>query len=143
MPMHLDSRARAVGRKVGEHTWLAALRNLVTRAPSGLGDVQVEFGPPGELVVALTRELLGEVRHEWWRDLESQVNQFLPGSDPEEAQLLASVVTRLPWHPRKLQILRRLEERAYGLLTPADRGRATPGPAPRRAEPQRRRAGAL
>lgn len=116
--MRLEARARAVGRKVGDRRWIVALRNLVDGAPHALGDVEVEVGPGGDLVVALGPELLREHRAEWWRELDVQLGAFAP--EPEGAELVAGVLGRLPWHPRKPRMQRRLEERAFGSATPPE-----------------------
>jgi hypothetical protein len=110
----LDTRARGVGRKVGERRWLVALRNLVPRAPTLLHDVEIESDGVSARGVTMPTALASEVRPEWWRELEREVQEFLPGGDAEECALLARVVSRLPWHSRKVRVLRPLEERASG-----------------------------
>jgi hypothetical protein len=131
--MRLDARARAVGRKVGDRVWIVSLRNLVDGAPWALADVQVETDASGDLVVTLGPELLSEQRTEWWRELEVQLRTFVPLAEPEEAEIVAGVVERLAWHPRKPRLQRRLEERAFGYAMPPEACFATPEPVLTRA----------
>lgn len=117
--MDLDARARAVGRKVAEQTWIVALRNLVCEAPWGLRDVEVEVGPDHQMVLTVPPELLRETRAEWWRELEAQVDVLLASCSAQEAELVTRILERLPSNPRKPGVLRRLGERVRAAEAPA------------------------
>jgi hypothetical protein len=135
-PMRLESLARLRGQQVGVRTFVVPILVLLPNAPRQLAEVEIALEEPDVFSVRLGPALLLAHSDEWWRTLEAQVAGFLAPGDKREAEILVRVVGALGWHRLKLRLLRRLEERAFGLDVrglPSE-GRGTPGMSPRWTE---------